>query len=148
MNLIKYRRIIMFNTEKDYENAIKNAQVYRGDEKEKSGKLLPFNLLFVAILAYVGFTYLKTHNQSSSLPISKQAVLGVSETIDDSVLDDDKLIDILKDVEVDSVENSMKISVGKSSIQSQSSYTEAIARELDDKKSGFRGRIAIVNQKN
>ena len=138
----------MFNTEKDYENAIKNAQVYKRDEKAKNGKLRSFNLLFVAILAYASFTYLKTHNSSSSLPISKQAVLGVSETVDDFPLDDDKFMDILKNREVDALENSMKISVGTSSIQSQSSYSEAIARELDDKKSGFRGRIAVVNQKN
>jgi len=83
----------MFNTEKDYENAIKNAQFYKSDEKVKSGKLLSLNLLFVAILAYAGFNYLKSHNHSSSLPISKQAVLGVSETIDDSQVDDEKLME-------------------------------------------------------
>jgi hypothetical protein len=141
----------MFNTQKDYENAIKSAQIYRTEERPNRGKLLPLNLLIVALLAYVGFAYLKSYNKTTSLPISKQAVLGVSETIDDSVLDDDKLMDILKDVEVDSVENSMKISAGKPSIQSASSYTEAIARELEDmedKRKGFRGRIAVVNQKN
>jgi len=141
----------MFDTEKDYENAIRSAQIYRGDEKNNRGRLLPFNLMFVAILAYVGFAYLKSHHQSSSLPISKQAVLGVSETIDDSVLDDDKLKNILSKEEVDSVENSMKILVERSSIQSSSSYTEAIARELEDmedKRKGFRGRIAVVNQQN
>jgi len=138
----------MFNTEEDYENAIKNAQFYKRDEKVKSGKLLSFNLLFVVILMYVGFTYLKNHNTRSSLPISKQAVLGVSETIDDSQIENEKLMNILNKTEVDTLENSMKISVGESSIQSQSSYTEEIARELDDKRSGFRGRIAVVNHKN
>jgi len=137
----------MFNTEQDYENAIKNAQVYKRDTKVKSKSLLVINMVFVAILAYASFSYIKNHN-SSSLPISKQAVLGVSETIDDSQLDNDKLMDILNNTEVDTLENSMKISIGKSSIQSQSSYTEAISRELDDKRSGFRGRIAVVNQKN
>jgi len=138
----------MFNTEEDYENAIRNAQVYKRDRKVKSGKLLSFNILFVAILAYASFTYLKSHNHSTSLPISKQAVLGVSETIDDSEIDNEKLMNILNKTEVDTLENSMKISVGESSIQSQSSYTEEIARELDDKRSGFRGRIAVVNHKN
>ena len=137
----------MFNTEQDYENAIKNAQVYKRDTKVKSKSLLVINMVFVAILAYASFSYIKNHN-SSSLPISKQAVLGVSETIDDSQLDNDKLMDILNNTEVDTLENSMKISIGKSSIQSQASYTEAISRELDDKRSGFRGRIAVVNQKN
>ena len=138
----------MFNTEEDYENAIKNAQVYRRDEKENSGKLLAFNLLFMAILAYASFLYLKSHNNSSSLPTNKQAVLGVSETIDNSQIDNDKLMNILNETEVDSLENSIEVSVGKSSIQSQSSYTEAIARELDDKRRGFRGRIVVVNQNN
>ena len=137
----------MFNTEEDYENAIRNAQVYKRDRKVKSGKLLSFNLLFLAILAYVSFTYLKTHNHSSSLSISKKAVLGVSETIDDPQIDDEGLIDILNNTEVDRVEDSMKISVVESSIKSEPSYTEAIARELDDRRSGFRGRIAVVNKK-
>jgi len=39
----------------------------------------------------------------------------------------------------------MKVLINEPSIQSKSSYTEAIARELDDK-SGFRGKIAVVNQ--
>jgi len=138
----------MFNTEKDYSNSIKDAQIYKSETNLKSKKLLMVNVLFVAILAYASFTYLKSHNNSSSLPISKQAVLGVSETIDDSQLSNDKLMAILKNREVDTLENSMKVSVGKSSIQSQSSYTEAITRELDDKRSGFRGKIAVVNQKN
>ena len=137
----------MFNTEDDYANAIKNAQVYKSDKKVKSGKLLTVNVLFLAILAYASFTYLKTYNHSSSLPISKQAVLGVSEIIDDSQLEDEKLIDILNNTEVDSVEDSMKISVAESSIKSEPSYTEMITRELDDKRSCFRGRIAVVNQK-
>jgi len=138
----------MFNTEEDYANAIKNAQFYKKDKKVKSGKLLTVNVLFVAILAYASFSYLKSHNHNTSLPISKQAVLGVSETIDDSEIDNEKLMNILNKTEVDTLENSMKIAEKKSSIQSQPSYTEAIARELDDKRSGFRGRIAVVNHKN
>ena len=136
----------MFNTEEDYENAIKNAQLHQREIKVKSKKLLIFNLFFMVVLAYGSFIYLKNRNNTFSLPISKQAVLGVSETIDDSVLENDKLMDILNNTEVDTLENSMKISEKESSIQSQSFYTEAIARELDDKRSGFRGKIAVANQ--
>jgi len=136
----------MFNSEKDYDNAIKNAQLHRGDIKTKSGKLLTLNLILMAVLGYAGFLYLQS--SKNSLPVSKQAVLGVSETIDDAQMDNEKLMHILKDREDNSIKNSMKTLSVNSSIKSQPSYTEAITRELDDKRSGFKGKIAVVNQKN
>ena len=93
----------------------------------------------------------------SSLPVSKQAVLGVSETVDNAEFSNDRLIKILEVIEVDSVhenekaysqnelQNSMKVLMNEPSIKSKSSYTEAIARELDDK-NAFKGRIAVVKQ--
>ena len=137
----------MFNTEEDYKNAVKNAQLHQREIKVKSKKLLGFNLFFMVVLAYGSFIYLKSKSNTLSLSISKQAVLGVSETIDDTQLDNEELMNILNKTEVDTLENSMKISEKESSIQSRSSYTEAIARELDDKRSGFRGKIAVANQK-
>ena len=136
----------MFNTEEDYKNAVKNAQLHQREIKVKSKKLLGFNLFFMVVLAYGSFIYLKNRSNTLSLPISKQAVLGVSETIDDAQLDNEELMNILNKTEVDTLENSMKISEKESSIQNQSYYTEAIARELDDKRSGFRGKIAVANQ--
>jgi len=133
----------MFSSEKDYDNAIKNAQLHREDIKIKSGKSLTLNLILMAILGYVGFIYLQS--SKNSLSVSKQAVLGVSETIDDSKIDNEKLMNILKD---NGIENSMKTLSETSSIKSQPSYAEAITRELDDKRRGFKGKIAVVNQKN
>jgi len=135
----------MFNSKKDYENAIKNAQLHR---KVKSRKLLMFNILFMVVLASFSFVYLKNSKDLSSLMTNKQAVLGVSETVDDSQINNEKLMHILKDRKVNGVENSMKMLSENSTIQSQTSYTEAIARELDDKRNGFKGKIAVVNQKN
>jgi len=120
----------MFNREKDYENAIKNAQMHRGDIKTKSGKSLALNLIFMAILGYASFFYLQSSKNAISLHTTKQAVLGVSETIDDSQMDNEKLMHILKDRKVNGVDKSL------------------IQRELDDKRSGFKGKIAVVNQKN
>jgi len=136
----------MFSSEKDYDNAIKNAQLHREDIKIKSGKSLTLNLILMAILGYVGFIYLQS--SKNSLSVSKQAVLGVSETIDDSKIDNEKLMNILKDRKDNGIENSMKTLSETSSIKSQPSYAEAITRELDDKRRGFKGKIAVVNQKN
>ena len=136
----------MFNTEKDYANAIKNAQIHALSEKKSSNKnLLMVNFLFLAFLGYASFSYLKSNSNEFSLPMFKQAVLGVSETIDDSELVDNRLMNVLKVKEAGILQDSMKVLVSEPFIQSKSSYTEAIARVLDDK-SGFKGRIAIVNQ--
>ena len=136
----------MFNREDDYVNAIKHAQVYTSTETKLSNKkLLIGKFFFLALLGYVTFTYLQNSSNSFSLPVFKQAVLGVSETVDDSELANDKLMEILKDTEVGVLQDSMKVLMSEPSIQSKSSYTEAIARVLDEK-SGFKGRIAIVNQ--
>jgi hypothetical protein len=136
----------MFNKEDDYFNAIKHAQVYASTETRSSNKkLLIGNFLFLALLGYATFTYLQTSSNGFSLPVFKQAVLGVSETVDDSELANDKLMKVLKGTEVGVLQDSMKVLMSEPSIQSKSSYTEAIARVLDDK-SGFRGRIAVVNQ--
>ena len=138
----------MFNNkENDYLNAIKHAQVYTSTEtKLSTKKLLISNFIFLALLGYVTFNYLQSNN-TFSLPVFKQAVLGVSETVDDSSLRNDRLMEIIKGKEVIAVPNSMKVLITEPTIQSKSSYTEAIARLLDDK-SGFKGRIAVVNQGN
>jgi len=138
----------MFNNrENDYLNAIKHAQLYTATERKSSNKiLLGFNLFFLAFLLYIAFNYFESTTSTFSLPVSKQAVLGVSETIDDSEFSNDKFMKILKATEVETLQDSMKVLMNESTIKSKSSYTEAIARELDDK-SGFRGKIAVVNQK-
>ena len=137
----------MFNRkEDDYFNAIKHAQVYTSVEtKSSNGKSLVVIFLFLALLGYATFTYFQDSGSTFSLPVSQQAVLGVSETVDDSELANEKLMEVLKGTKVDELQNSMKVLINEPSIQSKSSYTEAIARVLDDK-SGFRGRIVVVNQ--
>lgn len=123
----------MFKKEDDYFNAIKHAQIYASVEtKSSNNKSLVVKFFFLACVGYATFTYLQNSSNSFSLPATKQAVLGVSETVDDSEL-------------AVVVSNSMKVLISEPSIQSKSSYTEAISRVLDDK-SGFRGRIAVVNQ--
>ena len=120
------------------------------EKKSSTKKLLILNFLVLAILGYLSFSYLQNTSNSVTLPVSKQAVLGVSETVDDLELSDVRLMEILKGTEIDSVndlEASMKVLINEPSIQSKSSYTEAIARELDDK-SGFKGRIAVVKEEN
>lgn len=154
----------MFNREDDYLDAIRGAQVYSTDEtKSNNIKLTIFNILLLSILAYLTLIYLKNNTNiysslvESSLPISKQAVLGVSETVDESEFSNDRLMEILKTTEVDSLEqseksysqnelqNSMKVLMSEPVIQSKSSYTEGLARELDDK-SGFRGKISVAKK--
>ena len=137
----------MFNNkENDYFNAIKHAQIYASTETKTSNKkLLIGNFLFLTLLGYVTFSYLQNSSNSFSLPVFKQAVLGVSETVDDSELSNERLMEIIKDTEVTAIPNSMKVLNSEPSIQSKSSYTEAIARVLDDK-SGFKGRIAVVSK--
>lgn len=146
----------MFNQEDDYLNATKDAQIYTSVAmKSNNKKLIILNFVLLAVLGYLAFNYLEKGNnlfsslETELLPVSEQAVLGVSEVVDTSVLSDDKLIQILRVTEVDLLEeefhNSMKILMNEPSIQSKSSYTEAISRELDDK-SGFRGRITVVKK--
>ena len=143
---MEFRRINMFNNqEDDYYNAVKHAQVYISQEKKsKNKKLLIFNLFTLALLAYMAFSYIKKGNNTYSMANLKQGVLGVSETVDDLEISDERLMKILKTTEMDTLQNSMKVLINEPTIQSKSSYTEAIARELDDK-SGFRGKIAVVN---
>jgi len=151
----------MFKNEDDYFNAIKDAQLYTDTVTKLSHKkMIMLNFLLVGLLSYATFHYLQNNTNifsSSSLPVSKQAVLGVSETVDDSESSNARLMEILKSENINLIKekgksysendlkNSMKVLMNEPSIQSKSSYTDAIARELDDK-SGFRGRIAVVNQ--
>lgn len=142
----------MFNKEDDYYDAIKGAQLYTTDVKRSSNiKLTIFNVLLFTLLAYVTFDYLKSstnifsNSSLASLPVSKQAVLGVSETIDDSTFLIESINQNEKSYSQNELQNSMKVLMSEPIIQSKSSYTEGLVRELDDK-SGFRGRIAVVNQ--
>ena len=136
----------MFNNkENDYVNAIKHAQVYGSRETKSSNKkLLILNFLFLAIFTYTVFTYLQSNTTTFSFPKFKQAVLGVSEIIDDSPLANDRLMDILRGTESDRLEDSKKVLIPEPLIQSKSFYTEAIARELDDK-SGFKDKTSLIN---
>jgi len=113
----------MLNKKNDYFNAIKT--------KFSNQKLLIINVIFLTLLGYITFSYLKT--ESTQTPVLKKAVLGVSQTIDQPKADNEKL---------------MKVLVSEPTIRSQSSYTEAIeAVELDDRLRGFKGKIAVVNEK-
>ncbi len=146
----------MFNQDDEYINATKDAQIYSSKVSDKRDRgFIILNFLLLIFLLYTLFYYID--NNSNIFSKSKQAVLGVSEIVDDSALSNERLMEILKETEVDSVEeekvdylhselqNSMKVLIGDSSIKSKSSYTEAIARELDDKR-GFKGKVVVVKK--
>ncbi|CAA6806074.1 MAG: Unknown protein [uncultured Sulfurovum sp.] len=155
----------MFDTEEEYLNATKHAEINMCKEKKPTkNKLIIMNLFMGVILLYLGFIYLKTERELVSMPVSySQGVLGVSEVVDAAEYSDEELVKLLRVTETDTtghhvnkdygtknyhkeLTNSMKVLMNDSHIKSQSSYTEAIARELDDKKSGFRGRIVVVKR--
>lgn len=134
----------MFKNDNNYINTIKNTQTYSTLSKKTSNKkIMILNLSLVTLLGYLSFNYI--NKPSKSLPAVKQAVLGVYEVYDDSQSKNDTGMKTLKVTQDMIPQNTIKVLVAKSSIQSKSSYTEAISRKLDDK-SGFKGRIAVVNQ--
>lgn len=144
----------MFDTDNKYTDAIQDAQIYTGSTKKTNKQIHLVNFLLLLLLAFVAFKYLNSNTNMflhSSSALKKQAVLGVSETIDDSQLDDAELVNILKGTPVETAKknlpNSIQVIMNEPSIQSKASYTDEIARELDDK-SGFRGKIAVVNNPN
>jgi signal recognition particle subunit SEC65 len=144
----------MFNKEDEYLNATRDAQLYKAiSTKSSNNKLMILNIFLLFLLGFATFIYLQ-HNTNifsssslSSLPLSEQAVLGVSETVDDFDISNKELMKILNSAEIDALkeneqkysqldlQNSMKILINESSIRSKSSYTDAIVRELEDKSS-------------
>ena len=123
----------MFNKEDAYLNATKDAQIYTSVAiKSRNKKIIIVNVLLFAFLASATLYYV----QNNTNVFSKKAVLGVSETID--FIEENE-----KKYTQGDLSNSMKVLMTEPTIKSKSSYSEAIARELDDK-SGFRGRIAVV----
>ena len=144
----------MFGNKDEYENATRHAQVNTyAESKFVNGKLIVLNLLLLMVIGYVIFLFTQTKGNE------KTAVLGVSITADESNMDDEAYIKLLKSSEVDSVKensqqmpldslnNSMKVLMNESTIQSSSSYTNAISKELeadDDKKRDY--RVVIVKK--
>ncbi len=127
----------MFNKEDVYLNATKDAQIYTSVAiKSRNKKIIIVNVLLFAFLASATLYYV----QNNTNVFSKKAVLGVSETIDFIEENENE-----KKYTQGDLSNSMKVLMTEPTIKSKSSYSEAIARELDDK-SGFRGRIAVVKQ--
>jgi len=148
----------MFNKQDEYQKATQHAQVNTYDEgKRISAKLIFLNLSLFALVGSFVFLYTQT-NLLSGLDSQKTAVLGVSLTVDDS--NDEEYLKVLSNAEVDSVKeastqiplaslnNSMKLIVSEASIQSQSSYTNAISRELDDNQENDKRdyRVVIVKK--
>ncbi len=141
----------MFNTKNNYEDSKENTavDVTFPVKINNNNTLIVVNFLLISLLTFSAFKYLQSNTNifiKTSSAISKQAVLGVSETIKD-----DEFVNILKSNKAERVRKnsptSMQIIMNEPSIQSKTSYTEAIARKLDDK-SGFRGKIAVVNNTN
>lgn len=150
----------MFKKENDdYLNATRHAQVNTSASKNLSKKIwITVNVLSASVLFYFVFDYIKNETTLlGSAETSKRAVLGVSETVSNHGLTDKELMNILKmtdyskDVEsskqtnTEAPANSMKVLINEPSIQSQTSYSEEIARELDDK-DDYKGRLVVVKQ--
>ncbi len=126
----------MFNTNNDYSEAVQKAQLYaQPEEKRDNKKMLLINMVLVVVLMFALLKYLDNNRnileRTNGLPISKQAVLGVSETIEEGEMQTN-------------VYQMMEVVTPTSSIKSQASYPKAITKELDDR-SGFRGKIAVVS---
>ncbi len=156
----------MFNNDEEYLNATRDAKINRYKEniltkdEQSFNKGVFLNLFIIVILVSFGVLFYKKQTDFFPKKAHTTAVLGVSKTIDDSEFSDEELLKILKVTEVDMLEesrkedesheltnlaNSMQVLVNESTIQSPSSYSDAIARELDDK-SGFKGRIVVVKK--
>ena len=139
----------MFDTHEMYEDETQKAQLYSETlpQKNNNHKLIFVNLLLAGTLLLGAFKYFE-QTRVNNVDVKKQAVLGVSETIDDTELSDSELINILNTTDnmvQENLADSMKIVTSEASIKSKTFYTEEITRELDDR-SGFKGKIAVVNQ--
>ena len=146
--------VIMFGNRDEYENATRHAQVNTYVESNSvNGKMIVLNLLLLMVIGYVIFFFTQTEGNE------KTAVLGVSITADEVNRDEATYLKLLKSSEVDTVKensqqmpldslnNSMKVLMNESTIQSSSSYTNAISKELeadDDKKRDY--RVVIVKK--
>lgn len=150
----------MFNKSSDnYSNVNKNTELNTYVQKSPSKKIWRIlNIVSVAVFVYFIFAYIKNETTMfSNLSSSKQAVLGVSETVDENGLTEEELIKILRVTEytdeeksakqnaIEASVNSMKVLMSEPSIQSQTSYSQEINRELDDK-DDYKGRLVVVKQ--
>jgi len=150
----------MFNREDEYLKATRDAQVHVVEEgRGINVKLILINMVLLVTLISLVFLYLKKDSNGISNEFSGQkvAVLGVSYTSSKSEFSDDELIGILNDVEVDKVVetpvahnnanlyDAMSQLVDDSSVKSQSMYSDAISRELDDKHK-FKGKVVVVKK--
>lgn len=116
----------MFKNKDDaYLEATRYAQVnIEANAKSSNMKLVIFNFVVVTLLAIITFFYLKSKAVVLlDEPTTNRAVLGVSLTVDDA--------------EGLALRNSMKVLMNESSIQSQSSYTKALGRELDNSRTDY-----------
>ncbi|CAA6803799.1 MAG: Unknown protein [uncultured Sulfurovum sp.] len=103
----------MFSKKNDYRNAIRYIENSASGEIKLRNKILfIFNFIFLGFLTYVMFNYLQSNTNTFSFPVFKEAVLGVSETVDEVALENVKMIKVL---------------MPRPSIQSQPFYTEAMA---------------------
>lgn len=129
----------MFNSNKNnYSGNTKQIQIqtHRKDNFHNF-TLIVSNLLAISFLTYFVFFYMKNEvNLLSEASIPAQAVLGVSETIEQKPTVEEEYAEYAP--------NTMKVIMYDKVIQSEPSYSEGIARELDDK-SGVKGRIVLVN---
>jgi len=123
----------MFNSDYDYKKATELARVNTyADVKSINGKLVVANLVLLALLGYLGFSYMQNEINGFSLVKSyKTNVLGVSQTVENNEYTDKELLKLLKVVDVENVKNTMKLVVNNTSIKSQTSYTDDISKEIE-----------------
>jgi len=151
------------NSEEIYREATRYAQVnVDAEAKLKSNRRVVLSTFLICTMGYFGFNYVQNETTLlNSLTPSKTTVLGVTKTADNAEESDVAFLKVLNSSEVDSVKeqsqlslpvsqqslehlnDSMKVLVSETNIQSASSYTEAISRELEDKNE-YQGRVIVV----
>lgn len=141
----------MYNSEDDYLEATRHAQVNTYvEKKEKSLRLIFINLVLSILLATLLFFYFQ--KDINSFGTNKLAVLGVSYRSTESEYSDDELKSILnKEADENlgnnnaNLTNQMNQLISEPMVAKKSSYTEAISRELEDKHTK-KSRIVLVKK--
>jgi LysM repeat protein len=148
------------NSEEIYREATRYAQInIDAEAKLKSNRRAVLSTFLICTLGYFSFNYVQNgENGVNFFSSTKTAVLGVSTTADEVKESDASFLKVLDATEVDLLKeqsqsslpvsqqslehlnDSMKVLVSETNIQSASSYTKAISRELE----GYKERVIVV----
>lgn len=152
----------MYTDNNEYLKATQHAQINTYDKSRGvSVKLVLLTLTMLLLVSFFIFNYFNKEEVVSFFS-KKEGVLGVSyHATDKSEYSDNELMVMLDNAEVDNAEvdkvadsssnsiDNLANEIGKiiegGSMKESSSYSEAISKELDDKR-GVRGRVVLVKK--